>query len=399
MFTESPFNETPERIKLATTRNAIVEAPRMKLGLVRRGYSGTGGAESYVRRFAEAVQEAGHECVLFSSAEWKDAPWEGQRVTVDGETPRDFADSLRQLDPRRHCDFLFSLERVWECDAYRAGDGVHASWLERRARYEKPWRAFARKFQRKHREILSLERALFTRGAKLIIANSAMVRREITQYYRTPPERIEVVHNGVPAFIDDPELRLMQRKEFRLNQNDYCLLFAGSGWERKGLGYAIEALRHLPNTFLFVAGEGKRRGLPRSDRVHFLGAQNREGMNALLSAADAFVLPTIYEPFSNACLEALAAGVPVITTAANGFSEILSVSEGEIISEPSNVAALATAIDAWSDPAKRVGARPQLREKGARYSIEANVEQTLKLITGMMEERSQKTEVRNQTPA
>jgi UDP-glucose:(heptosyl)LPS alpha-1,3-glucosyltransferase len=363
----------------------------MKLGLVRRGYSGTGGAESYVRRFAEAANEAGHECVLFSSAEWAKAEWNGQRITVAGDTPRAFADALRRLDPKKHCDFLYSLERVWECDAYRAGDGVHASWLERRARYEKSWQAFVRKFQGKHREILSLERALFTGGAGLIIANSAMVRREITQFYRTPAERIHVIHNGVPPFIDDPELRLMQRKEFRLNQNDYCLLFAGSGWERKGLVYAIEALRLLPDAFLFVAGEGKRRGLPRSDRVHFLGAQNREGMNALLSAADAFVLPTIYEPFSNACLEALAAGIPVITTAANGFSEILSVSEGEIIAEPSNIPSLATAIAAWSDPAKRAGARPQLREKGARYSIEANVAQTLNLIASTQSIRS-KTE-------
>jgi UDP-glucose:(heptosyl)LPS alpha-1,3-glucosyltransferase len=360
----------------------------MKLGLVRRGYSGTGGAESYVRRFAEAAQAAGHECVLFSSAEWAKAEWHGQRVTVDGDTPRLFADALRRLDPKKHCDFLYSLERVWECDAYRAGDGVHASWLERRARYEKSWQPFFRKFQRKHRELIALERALFNGGARLIIANSGMVRREITQFYRTPAERIEVVHNGVPAFPDDPELRLMQRKEFRLNQTDYCLLFAGSGWERKGLAYAIEALRLLPGAFLFVAGEGKRRGLPRSDRVHFLGAQNREGMNALLAAADVFVLPTIYEPFSNACLEALSAGIPVVTTAANGFSEILSVSEGEIISEPSNIPALATAIAAWSDPAKRAGARPHLREKGARYSIEANVTRTLELITAAVGTRT-----------
>jgi UDP-glucose:(heptosyl)LPS alpha-1,3-glucosyltransferase len=257
---------------------------------------------------------------------------------------------------------------------------VHASWLARRARYEFAWRTFMRKFQRKHRELVKLERALFTKGARCIIANSAMVKREITQFYRTPADRIHVVHNGVPIYADDPELRLMQRKEFRLNKGDYALLFAGSGWERKGLEFAIRAISNIPDTFLFVAGEGKRRKLPKSDRVHYLGAQGHLEMNALYCASDAFVLPTIYEPFSNACLEAMAAGIPVITTAANGFSEILSVSEGEIISEPSNIEVLASAIASWRDPAKRAGARPKLREKAEKYSVEANLAKTLEII-------------------
>ena len=89
----------------------------MKIGLVRRGYSGSGGAESYLRRFAAALRDAGHQTILFGSPEWRAADWEGEFVPVAGGAPRDFADRLRALRPRDRCDRLFSLERVWQCDA------------------------------------------------------------------------------------------------------------------------------------------------------------------------------------------------------------------------------------------------------------------------------------------
>jgi UDP-glucose:(heptosyl)LPS alpha-1,3-glucosyltransferase len=366
--------------RLASREHGSLQAAAMKLGLVRRGYSGTGGAESYARRFAEAAIAAGHECVLFGSSEWEEAEWLGPKVIVGGRTPRQFATALRKTEPKKHCDFLFSLERVWECDAYRAGDGVHAAYLQRRAAHEHWWKPFFRRLQRKHREILKLEKVLFTRGAGRIIANSTMVRREIEQIYRVPAARLDVVLNGVPQVPHDPELRLLQRKEFGLAQHAYALLFAGSGWERKGLKYAIEATRRVPGATLFIAGKGKQPRLRKSDRVHFLGPQGPAEMQALFNMADVFLLPTIYEPFSNACLEAMAAGLPVITTAANGFAELLSVIDGEIVSDPSDVRALAAAIVAWQDPAKRAGAWQHLRAKASKFTVEANLAQTLEII-------------------
>jgi UDP-glucose:(heptosyl)LPS alpha-1,3-glucosyltransferase len=105
-------------------------------------------------------------------------------------------------------------------------------------------------------------------------------------------------------------------------------------------------------------------------------------MARYLAAADAFILPTLYEPFSNACLEALAAGLPVITTRFNGFAEIIEHgADGEMIESPRDTAALVRAIEAWRDPERRTTARPRLAEIGARYSIDANVRQTLGIIT------------------
>ena len=361
----------------------------LRIGLVRRGYSSTGGAENYLKRFASALVGAGHQCVLFSSPQWPAADWDHPKIqAVAGATPREFADSLRKLQPKHACDYLFSLERVWNCDCFRAGDGVHRSWLERRSRYEPPWKSFFRKFNRKHRELLEIEGQLLTpQGPGAIIANSQLVKTEILQYSSFPADRIHVIYNGLPSQLlgeNQRALREQARAELNLSEADYAVLFAGSGWERKGLKFAIQGFirANLPNSVLLIAGRGNPKRVPaagRTDSIRFLGPVN--GLKRVLAAADSFILPTLYDPFSNACLEALAMGLPVITTAANGMSEIIRDGiDGEVLHEPSDESAVAQAIANWSDKEKRDGARPRLIELGRKFSIESNLEQTLKII-------------------
>ena len=353
----------------------------MKIGLVRRGYARTGGAEIYLRRFAEAAVAAGHECVLFSE-QWPRGAWPFAQVHLATDSPQKFADALAARRVHAECDFLFSLERLRTCDAYRAGDGVHAAWLERRARFEPSWKPWLRRFSAKHRETLELEKRLFgPDGARLVIANSHLVKSEIERHFGYPAERIHVVHNGVPPFDPPAEARGQTRRELGLGEDDFGVLFAGSGWERKGLRFAIEAMKaaRLPKATLLVAGRGRARGLPRSERVRFLGPV--KDMSRYLAAADAFLLPTLYDPFSNACLEALAAGLPVITTAHNGFAEIIEPGvEGEVVAQPDDIAALAGALERWSDRARRAAIRPRLLALGARFGIAENVRETLAII-------------------
>jgi UDP-glucose:(heptosyl)LPS alpha-1,3-glucosyltransferase len=104
-------------------------------------------------------------------------------------------------------------------------------------------------------------------------------------------------------------------------------------------------------------------------------------MPALYRAADIFMLPTIYDPFSNACLEALASGLPVITTKANGFSEIIeNRRHGTVIDDPRDVAQISDALQFWSDPARRQQARIDNRALATRFDISANVSQTLQVL-------------------
>lgn len=356
----------------------------MIVGFVRRGFSSTGGAESYLKRFASALRERGDESVLFASGAWtaEEFPW-GKVQRIGGSSPTSFADALRAAEPRKHCDVLFSLERVWECDCYRAGDGVHRAWLEERAKYQPAWKRWFRDWNPKHREILRLERRMFTPTVtSRVIANSHWVKNQILRSYGYPAERMVVVHNGIPPIAPPTfEQRTAARAAFDLKAGELAIVFAGSGWERKGLRFAIEAVDHVRNLQprLLVAGRGTQAGLPRSDRVQFLGGLSSTAIP--LAAADLFLLPTTYDPFSNACLEAAASGVPVITTACNGFAEVMQQGlHGEVVDEPSNITALAQAIKAWADEAKRERARPVLQALAERFSIEANVTATLEVL-------------------
>src|SRR5207302_8084764 len=123
----------------------------------------------------------------------------GSIMHLRATSARGFADELETLRPQIHCDALMSLERVWRCDVYRAGDGVHQAWLNRRRKFEMPLQRFVRGMSRKHQEIVGLEESLFAKGgAGRVIANSEMVKNEIIDLYRYPADKIDIVRTGVP---------------------------------------------------------------------------------------------------------------------------------------------------------------------------------------------------------
>jgi UDP-glucose:(heptosyl)LPS alpha-1,3-glucosyltransferase len=116
--------------------------------------------------------------------------------------------------------------------------------------------------------------------------------------------------------------------------------------------------------------------------VQFLGEV--ADLAPVYAAADIFILPTIYDPFSNACLEALACGLPVITTRSNGFSEIIQDRvHGSIIEDAGNLIALRDAIRFWSDPSRRDTARSANIERASQFDITKNVAQTLNIVTSL----------------
>jgi UDP-glucose:(heptosyl)LPS alpha-1,3-glucosyltransferase len=355
---------------------------KLTIGFARRGYSPSGGAEAYLKRLARGIVDLGHAVQLFATDAWPPNEWPFGAITqLRQKSPIGFADELGKL--QTDCDVLMSLERVWRCDVLRAGDGVHRAWLNRRRKFELPLERFVRGFRGKHDDILQLEESLLARGgARRIIVNSEMVKREIVDLYGYSADKIDLVRNGIELakFRFDPELRQKTREQMKIRPDETALLFAGSGWERKGLRFAIVAAAMCKNRklHLLVAGRGNQR-VYKSKRVKFLGEV--ADVVPIYAAADIFVLPTIYDPFSNACLEALACGLPVITTRANGFSEIIiDKVHGSIVDEASDIATLRDAILFWSDLSRRESARSTIIERGSQFDISRNVEQTLAIL-------------------
>ena len=313
----------------------------------------------------------------------------GSVTRLRAESVIGFADELEQIRPQ--LGVLFSLERVWSCDVYRAGDGVHRAWLARRRNFELPLKQFVRALNRKHRDLLQLEESLLAnRKAARVIVASQMVKNEIVDLYGYPADKIDIVRNGVPLdkFRFDPELREKSREDLKLKPDQIALLFAGSGWERKGLPFAIQAMVLCKNRKmrLLVAGRGDAR-LYKTKRLRFWCEEPVQFLGEVAdvmrfyAAADIFILPTIYDPFSNACLEALASGLPVITTRANGFSEIIEDSvHGSIVAHAGNLVDLRDAIRFWSDPSRRAAARSTNIERASQFDILRNVQQTLEIL-------------------
>jgi UDP-glucose:(heptosyl)LPS alpha-1,3-glucosyltransferase len=357
---------------------------QLNIGFVRRGYSQSGGAEAYLKRLAHGVVEAGHDVQLITTKAWPQNEWPfGPIRRLQSGSVTEFAGDLEKIRPQIRCDVLMSFERVWSCDVYRAGDGVHRAWLARRRKFELPLERFVRGLNRKHRDILRLEEALLAnRGADRVIVNSQMVKTEIVDLYGYPTDKIDIVRNGVPLeqFRFDPKLREASRDQLKVKPDEIALIFAGSGWERKGLRFAIAA-RALCNNRkmrLLVAGRGNQRYY-KSKHVQFLG----EVLDPvrIYSAADIFILPTIYDPFSNACLEALACGLPVITTRSNGFSEILAHGvHGSTVDFANDVAGLRNAIQYWSEAPRRVAVRSTNTQRAAQFDISVNVARTLEIL-------------------
>ena len=363
---------------------------KLRIALVRRGYSPSGGAEVYLKRLSQGIVDLGHGAQLIASEDWPADEWQFGPITrLKASSPIGFADALEKIRPQLQCDVVMSLERVWRCDVYRAGDGVHQAWLNRRRKFEMPLQRFVRGVNRKHQDILKLEESLFAkRAAARVIANSEMVKREMIDLYSYPAERIDIIRTGLPLekFRFEPALRESTRAQLKLKPGEVALLFAGSGWERKGLRFAIEAFELCRDRKLrfLVAGRGDPRGYrPKrfftEEPVRFFGEV--ADLRPIYSAADIFILPSIYDPFSNACLEALAMGLPVITTRDNGFSEIIeSGVHGSVVDLPSNVTALRDAIRFWLDESRRASTRSANAERASQFKISTNVEATLEIL-------------------
>jgi len=268
-----------------------------------------------------------------------------------------FAINSKRLLKKEQFDVIHSCERTIYQDIYRAGEGCHREWLIQRAKVESPTKTLLVRLNPLHQVLLALEKRIFKEGHyKYIIANSRRGKEQIIRHYEVPERKVKVIYNGVNSKrfqdLDRNLYRLQIRKEYGLEEKDKVLIFVGSGFKRKGLVYAIRAIApiKIPNVKLLVVGRdnpkryinlSERLGL--NHRVIFAGSVSH--IEKFYAASDVFILPTIYEPFSNACLEAMACGLPVITTDINGVSEFIKAElNGYIVKEPWNIDILSKAI-------------------------------------------------------
>lgn len=372
----------------------------MKIAVIRKKYTFHGGAEGFSQELINRLSAEGHEVHLYAIT-WEGAP--AQKNIYFHKVPaltfnsaiRDltFAVSVCRLLKKEKYDIIQSHDKTLCQDIYRAGDGCHIEWLRQRWKRTGLWGKLSIASNPYHWLILSLERIIL-KGHRFrkVLAISELVKKNITEHYHVDEKYIEVIYNGVDLERFHPEKRELYRREIRsmysIPDDAFVPLFVGSGFERKGLKFLLKAVECIrkPLTVL-IAGKGsekKYKHFIKKQRIIFCGPQKE--IQKYYAASDIFVFPTIYEPFGNVHLEALASGLPVITTGLSGAAEIIKDGfHGFVIPLPDDYAAIAEKIQFLMDNRDaRQSMSLNARKRAEEFSFDIYSGKVLKLYRDLL---------------
>lgn len=371
----------------------------MKIALIRKEYTcSLGGAEQYVVNLSRQLLKIGHEVHVFANTfdepshpgiTFHKVPMLAFFSPLKNLT---FALNTKRLLKKETFDIVNGFSQVYHQDIYRMGDGLHLHYLK--TKYPHTLLRCLTYLNPRHLVILLIEKQIFKpQHVRHIIANSTMCKQQAIHHYRVPQERIDVIYNGVDLDRFTPgrreTYRMQVRESLHISDQEIVLLFVSRNYKRKGLDCLIKSLSHLGGKAhtvkVIVVGRGNPKLFKRLagrlgllDKIIFVGEETV--MEAYYGASDLLVLPTRYDPFSNVCLEALACGLPVITTKSNGAAEIIEDGKnGIIIDDAENTEALANAISLLLSKNRREEMATHAAIRAKPYTLEGNAQKTVAL--------------------
>jgi glycosyltransferase involved in cell wall biosynthesis len=198
---------------------------------------------------------------------------------------------------------------------------------------------------------VALERRVYPRQDVSLLLIARKTELDLARFYGRS-ERLPVVYLGFDHRIFNPRARAERRGEARralgLDEETFALLLVGNDWRKKGLGTILEALaglERLPLCLLVVGRDDARpyraalETFALEERVRFL--PSRADVEFYYAAADAYVGPSLEDTFAQPPAEAMACGLPVITSATNGTAEIITDGrDGFVLADPRDAAGL-----------------------------------------------------------
>jgi UDP-glucose:(heptosyl)LPS alpha-1,3-glucosyltransferase len=368
------------------------EKPRVAL-LVGRFIPTVGGLESWAHDLAVALAARGlHVRVLTTEATVHPAGVSIDLVPAAGkpiEQARNFAAATASLGDHILHDTGVGLG----ADVLQPQMGCRALNIARDDAQHSPWRRLRLAASPRHRRYVwamtRLERVQLA-AAQRVIAVSRETAAAFRDRYGVTEQRIRMIPNGIDTQRYHPacasRMREPTRARMGIAPGTLVLLAAASNFRLKGVHHAIAALAMIlpqcKQACLLVAGEGligefgalaRQAGL--GDRVRFLG--HVTDMPALFGAADVFVHPTAHDACSLATLEAMASGLPVVTTRRNGAADGMTEGHEGFVLDAPNAAALADRLLALRDPARRAAMGANARRLAERHDFIATVDRLL----------------------
>ncbi|MDD5491396.1 MAG: glycosyltransferase family 4 protein [bacterium] len=326
----------------------------MNIAFITRSYSKKGGVSRCVVELAEKFSQD-HKVHIYTS-QW-DIPLARSNITFHQVKIIIWPFFLKVLSFVIFCArklknnsyelVVGPLGDVFKADILVA-HSCHRAWVEMKKKniveLLKYW------FNPFHHVALFLEKTALRKGNyKKIISISRITKNDLIKYYHVPENDITVVYNGVniEEFTPENRNRFRQglRQELSVSDTDVLLLFTANEFKRKGLRTLLEAIalpmQNAPVKLLIVGGDSPDpylrliNKLNINDQVCFLGS--RQDIARLYAASDIFVLPTKLEPFGLVITEAMASGLPVITSRLAGAAELIKDGEtGLLLLNPEN---------------------------------------------------------------
>ncbi len=369
----------------------------MKIAFCIENFINTrGGAEQYVHDLSRRLADNGHEVHIFTM-NGRDFGQDNPRIHIlrCGPLPRflkvfSFALRCRQAVRGGKFDMIHSFGRSWGMDIFQPLGGSQMAGLIGNIRsinnpFNRGLKAITYLFSLRKLAYFYIER-IQMKEAKIVIAISAMVKLHLLEYTRLEEEKVRIVRNGVDLNRFHPrnreEFREGCRKQLGLAGDEVMVIFVAHNFRLKGLQTLIRALAELEKRNpghpfrVAVLGNGKSkkysalaRRLGVKDKLFFIGAD--EDTPRFYSAADISVHPSYYDPSALVVLEAMASGLPVITTGYCGTSEIIQEGrEGYVVPTPSAIAVLTDRIQQLNDPElrRRMGEAARRRAEDFPYS-------------------------------
>ncbi|HUY33796.1 MAG TPA: glycosyltransferase family 4 protein [Pirellulales bacterium] len=365
----------------------------MKIGLViehldpRRG-----GAEQWTHQFAHWLLGAGHEVHVVAGGFAAGAERTG---IVPHRLPRaagrlEFARAAEDRLDALSLDVAHDMGQGWHCDLFQPHGGSRAAAFERNLcllpRWLRPFKRRAARWLPRYREFQQLTMGQTIAEERIFIAISRMVARDFERFHGVPRERVRLIYNGVDVERFSPgqrsNYRRVVRDELGVAEDELLLLIVAHNFRLKGVPALLAAVGLLAAdgwpVRLAVVG-GKRHPafarlagrLGAGNATRFVGSV--EDAVPYYAAADAYVQPTWYDPCSLVLLEALASGLPVVTSRYNGAGELVTEGrEGWIVDDPGDPRELAGRLQPLFDPATRQRMSAAARALAEAHSFDRN---------------------------
>ncbi len=327
----------------------------MKLAFCLYKYFPFGGLQRDFLRIASICKDRGHSITVYTM-EWRGDVPDGfdvhcvpKRGMTNHRRYQNFDLYVQERFRERRPDLVIGFNKMPGLDVYYAADPC----FEARAREEKS-SLYLRSPRYKH--FSAYEKAVFSPDSHTeILMISERLKPVFKRYYGTPEQRLHMLPPGVSrdriAPANAGEIRQAFRAEYQLGDDDRLILLVGSGFRTKGLDRALAAVAALSpamrdRTRLFVIGQDNPRGFQRQIRRLGLAEQveflfGRSDIPRFLLGADLLIHPAYSENTGTVLLEAIVAGLPVLTTDVCGYAHYVEdANAGMVVGSPFSQAEL-----------------------------------------------------------